>query len=106
MKEIVQKILETERIVRESVEKAHADAQRIVHEAGDRSRQVEENVRHTAMQEAHRITEQMTRDAETERERRIAAAQGGSAELANEKRAEIAGAADRVVKLIKGSECR
>jgi V/A-type H+/Na+-transporting ATPase subunit G/H len=106
VKEIVQKILETERVVRESIDKARADAQAIVRQAEDKSRQVEEGVRHKAMQDAHEITDRIAREATAERERQIAAAQGGSAELIKEKRAEIKGAAERAVKLIKGIEPR
>jgi len=104
VKEIVQKILETEKEVRESIEKAHADAQAIVRKAEDTSRQIEEGVREKAMHEAQKIVERMKEEAETERQRQIAAAQGGSAALIRKKSAEIKDAAQRVTNLILGIE--
>ena len=104
MKEIVQKILATEKEVRESIEKAHADSQAIVREAEDKSRQVEEGVREKAMHEAQEITERLKGEAEAERQRQIAAAQGGSAEIIKRKSAEIKRAAQRVTNLILGIE--
>lgn len=106
MKEIVQKILETEKEVRESIEKAHADSQRIVREAEEGSRQVEEGVRHTAMQKAQEISERMKREAEEERQRQVNAAQGGSAELIRKKSAEIKAATTRVTNLILGIQSK
>jgi vacuolar-type H+-ATPase subunit H len=106
VKEIVQKILETEKEVRESIEKAHADSQRIVREAEEGSRQVEERVRHAAMQKAQEITERMKREAEEERQRQIDAAQGGSAELIRKKSAEIKAATTRVTNHVLGIESR
>ncbi|MDD4856845.1 MAG: hypothetical protein PHD74_01925 [Candidatus Krumholzibacteria bacterium] len=104
MKEIVQKILETEKEVRESIEKAHADSQTIVREAENKSSQVEEGVREKAMHEAAAIMERKKAEAEVERQRQIAAAQGGSAELIKKKNAAIREAADSVTNLILGIE--
>lgn len=106
MKEIVQKILETEKEVRDGIEKAHADAQRIVREAEDGSRQVEERVRQKAMHEAQEIVEKMKGEAEKERQRQIDAAQGGSVELIRKKSAEIKAATARVTNLILGIESK
>jgi vacuolar-type H+-ATPase subunit H len=104
LKEIVQKILETEKGIRESIERAHADAQEIVREAEDKSSQVEEGVRQQAMHEGQEITERMKREAEAERQQQTEKAQGGSAELIKTKRAEIKKAAEQVTNLILGIE--
>jgi vacuolar-type H+-ATPase subunit H len=104
VKEIVQKILETEKEVRESIEKAHADSQSLVREAEDKSRQVEEGVREKAMHEATAIMDRKKAEAEVERQRQIAAAQGGSADLIKKKNAVIREAADSVTNLILGIE--
>ena len=104
MKEVVQKILETEKEVRESIERAHAEAQSIVRKAEDRSRAVEEEFRLKAMAEAQRIAKRMKEEAEAERQRQIAAAQGGSAALIQKKASAIAETSERVAELILGAE--
>ena len=104
MKEIVQKILATEKEVRESIEKAHADSQAIVREAEDKSRQVEERVREEAMQKAHSIMERMKEEAEVERKQQVDRAQVGSTEIIKKKKSEIEAAAGRVTNLILGIE--
>ena len=106
MKEIVQKILEVEKEVRESIEKAHADAQRIVREAEDKSGQIEARVREQAMHEAQKKVDLLKGEAEAERQRQIAAAQGGSTELIEKKSTEIKAAARRVTDLILGVDQR
>lgn len=106
MKEIVQKILETEKEVRESIDRAHADAQDVVRKAEDESQTVDERFRQEAMHEAQQITERMKREAEAERERMIESAHGGSAELLKKKSAEIKAASDRVLRLLLGIERR
>ena len=106
MKEIVQKILETEREVREAIDRAHGDAQRIVHEAEARSRQIEDEYRQKATHEAQEIVERMKAEAEAERAKRIGSVQSGSADLIRAKRPEIARSADRVIKLILGVDRR
>jgi vacuolar-type H+-ATPase subunit H len=106
LKEIVQKILETEKEVRESIEKAHADAQAIVHGAEHTSREVDERVRQKAIHEAQEIAERMKQEAEAERQREIASAQGARSELLKRKGAEIKTATERVVNLILGIQRR
>jgi vacuolar-type H+-ATPase subunit H len=104
LKEIVQKILETEKEAHDGIENARAQAQRIVRKAEDESGQIEEKVREQAMLEAQKITERMKEEAEAERRRQIDAAQGGSAELIKKKGAEIKEAAESVTNLILGIE--
>ena len=102
MKEIVQKILETEKEARESIEKAHVDAQAIVREAEEKSRRVDEGVREAAMQKAHAIVERMKAEAERERTQHVESARVGSAEIIKKKRPEIEAASGRVTDLILG----
>ena len=104
MKEIVQKILETEKEARDGVENARAEAQQIVREAEEKSRQVEEGVRKEAMQKAHSIMERMKEEAERERKQQVERAQVGSTEIIKKKKAEIETAAGRVTNLILGIE--
>jgi F-type H+-transporting ATPase subunit b len=106
LKEIVQRILETEKEARESIERARADAQKIVREAEDRSGQVEEGVRERAVHEAQAIIERMKQEAEEERQRQLEKARGGSAEIIARKGTEIEAAALRVANLILGIEKR
>ena len=106
MKEIVQKILDTEKEVRESIEKAHADAQAIVRDAERMSREVDERIRQKAIHEAQDISERMKQEAEAERQRRVASAQGARSELIKLKSDEIKSATERVVNLIVGMEPR
>ncbi len=104
MKEAVQRILETEKQVRESIERAHADSQTIVRAAEERSRKVEDEVRQKAVHEAQELLERMKREAEEERARQIEKAQGGSVDLVGKKAAEIEVATERVTNLILGIE--
>jgi len=104
VKEIVQKILETEREARESIERAHTDAQAIVREAEEKSRRVEEAVRQRAVQDAHAIIERMNEEAERERALQVENARVGTTEIIKRKRAEIEAAAGRVTNLILGIE--
>jgi vacuolar-type H+-ATPase subunit H len=106
VKEIVQQILETEKEVRESIEKAHADAQTIVRDAERKSREVDERVRQKAIREAQEIAERMKQETETERQRQIASAQGARSELLKRKSVEIKTATERVVNLILGIQRR
>ena len=104
MKEIIQRILETEKEARDGIEKARAEAQQIVREAEEKSRQVEERVRQDAMRKAHSITERMKDEAERERMRQVENAEVGSAEIIKKKKSEIEAAASRVTNLILGIE--
>lgn len=106
MKEVVQKILETEKEVRESIERAHAEAQSIVRQAEERSRAVEDEVRRGAMRESQETLERMKREADEERKRLVDAAKGGSSDLIVKRSAEIEAAAERVTNLILGVEAR
>ena len=104
MKEIVQKIMETEREVRERIDGAREEAQRIIRKAESESRDVEEQGRQKAVGEAHELIVRMKREAEEEKNRQIEAVQGGSPELLENKAGEIETAVDRVTKLILGIE--
>jgi len=104
MKEIVQKIMETEREVRERIDSAREEAQRIVRKAESDSRDVEEQARQKAVGEAHDLVERMKREAEQEKSRQIGEVRGGSPELLETKAKEIETAVDRVTKLVLGIE--
>jgi vacuolar-type H+-ATPase subunit H len=106
VKEIVQKILETEKEVRDSIEKAHADAQTIVRDAEHKSREVDERVRQKAIHESQEIAERMKQEDEAERQRQIANAQSARSELIKRKSSEMKTATERVVNLILGIERR
>jgi V/A-type H+-transporting ATPase subunit G/H len=104
MKEIVQKIMETEREVRERIEGAREEAQKIIRKAEFESRDVEEQGRQKAVREAQELVSRMKREAEEERNRQIEEVRGGSPELLETKAGEITTAVDRVKKLILGIE--
>lgn len=106
MKEVVQKILETEKQVRDDIERAHAEAQAIVRDAEERSRRVDEEIRGAAVRESQELLERMKREAEEERARQIERARVGTVDLVAKKKAEIEKAAERVTNLILGVEAR
>jgi vacuolar-type H+-ATPase subunit H len=106
LKEVVQKILETEKEARENIERAHADAQTVVRDAEHQSRLVDEKIRQQAIHAAQEISERMKQEAEAERQQRIAQAHGERSELLKRKSAEIASVTERVVNLILGIEPR
>jgi len=102
MKEIVQKIMETEREARERIDGAREEAQRIIRKAESESREVEERGRQKAVNEAHELIVRMKREAEAEKNRQIEEVQGGSPELLDTKAKEIETAVDLVTKLVLG----
>jgi len=104
MKEIVQKIMETEREVRERIDGAREDAQRIIRKAESESRDVEEQSRQKAVGKAHDLVERMKREAEAEKSRQIEEVRGGSPELLETKAKQIDTAVERVTNLILGVE--
>ena len=104
MKEIVQKIMETEREVRERIDGTREEAQRIVRKAETESREVEEKGRQRAVGEAHELIVRMKREAEAEKNRQIEKVRGGSPELLETRAKEIGTAVDRVKKLVLGIE--
>lgn len=71
MKEIVKKIMESEKEVRARIDEAHAEAQRIVREAEAKSREIVEQGRQKAVVEGQELMERMKRDAEAERKARL-----------------------------------
>jgi vacuolar-type H+-ATPase subunit H len=102
MKEIVQKIMDTEREVRERIDGTREEAQKIIRRAESESRDVEEQGRQKAVKEAHELVERMKREAEGEKSRQIEQVQGGSPELLGSKVKEIDTAVERVKRLILG----
>jgi V/A-type H+-transporting ATPase subunit G/H len=104
MKEIVQKIMDTEREIREKIDGARGEAQKIVRRAESQSRETEELGRQRAVQEAHELVERMKREAEEEKSRQIEQVRGGSPELLETKAREIGIAVERVKKLVLGIE--
>jgi len=102
MKEIVQKIMETEREARERIDGAREEAQRIIRKAESESREVEERGRQKAVNEAHELIVRMKREAEAEKNRQIEEVRGGSPELLDTKAKEIETAVDLVTKLVLG----
>ena len=67
MKDIVKKIMESEKEVRASVEAAHAEAQQIVRDAEGKGREIAEQGRQKAVIEGQNLLERMKREAEEER---------------------------------------
>ena len=104
MKEVVQKIMETEREIRERIDGAREKAQKIIRRAESESRDVEEQGRQKAVQEAHELIERMKREAEEEKNHHIEKVRGGSPELLGSKAKEIDTAAERIKRLILGLE--
>jgi V/A-type H+-transporting ATPase subunit G/H len=102
MKEVVQKIMETEREVRERIDGARGEAQKVIRRAETESRDIEEQERQKAVQEAHELVERMKREAEEEKNRQIEQVRGGSPELLVSKAKEIDAAVERVKRLVLG----
>jgi F0F1-type ATP synthase membrane subunit b/b' len=96
--------METEREVRERIEKSREEAQLIVREAEKRGRELVEERRQGAAREAQETIERMKREAESERERQIEKVQGGSSALIETRRTEIDRAAGRVAAVVLGAE--
>jgi vacuolar-type H+-ATPase subunit H len=104
MKEIVQKIMDTEREIREKIDRARSEAQKIVRKAESQSRETEELSRQKAVVEAHELVERMKREAEEEKNHQIEQVRGGSPELLESKAREIGTAVERIKKLVLGLE--
>lgn len=104
LKEIVQKIIETEQEVREKIEVARKEAQDIVRRAEAQSRELEEQKRQEAVKQAQELIERLKREAERERDSQVENVKGGSKELIEKKGGEIDRAVERVTDLIIGIE--
>ena len=102
MKEVVQKIMETEREIRERIDGTREEAQKIIRRAEAESRDVEEQGRQKAVQEAYELIERMKREAEEEKNRQIEQVRGGSPELLGSRAKEIETAVEHVKRLILG----
>jgi len=97
LKEIVKKIMESEKEVRARIDEAHAEAQKIVREAESKSREIVEQGRQKAVQEGQNLTEKMKREAEEERRVRVSQVNVNPDEIMKKCGASI----DRTVAIIK-----
>lgn len=104
MKEVVRKIIETEREVRDRIERAHGQAQKIVRDSETSSRELTEERRQKAVLEAQELVERMKKEAEEEHHRQVEKVKGGSPELVRKKSKEIDRAVELVTALVIGSE--
>lgn len=104
MKEIVKKIMETEREVRERIETAREEAQRIVREAEKKSRELTEEHRQRTTRDAQEMVERMKREAEAEKTLQIEKVKGGSHALIEKRSTEIERAVGRIVGVVLGTE--
>ncbi len=104
MKEAVRKIIDTEREVREKIERARDDAQKTVRDAEIGSRELLEEAKQKAVREGQELIARLQREAEDERHRQVEMVKGGSPELMTKRKKEIDRAIQRIVTLISGRE--
>ncbi|MBU8920725.1 MAG: hypothetical protein KOO63_02585 [Bacteroidales bacterium] len=104
MKEIVKKIMETEKEIRGRIDEAKAKAQKVVRGAETKSREVVEQGRHQAVHDGQELIERLSREAERERALQVSKVSGGSEELLQKKSAGIAKAVTRIHGLVTGKE--
>ncbi len=97
LKEIVKKIMESEKEIRARIDDAHAESQKIVREAESKSREIVEQGRQKAVIEGQEIIDRMRREAENERKIRLSEVGVSPDEAMKKRGAEI----DRAVAMIK-----
>ncbi len=103
MKEIVQRIMETEKEIRGRVEDAHSEAQKIVRAAESGSRDIIEEKRLAAMKEGQALIERLASEAEAERTLQVEKVSGGSAELLKRRSKEVEKAVARIIDIVTDS---
>lgn len=103
LKEIVQKIIETEKEVRGRIDETKAQAQKIVRDAETRSREIVDEGRQRAVQEGQELVERLKKEAEEERSQRVSQVSGGSGELIERKGGELEKAVEKIAKLVTGA---
>ncbi|MBN2184002.1 MAG: hypothetical protein JW746_01610 [Candidatus Krumholzibacteriota bacterium] len=103
MKEIVKRIIETEKEIRDKVEDAHSQAQKIVRAAESGSRDIIEKKRLEAMKEGQALIERLTAEAEAKRTLQVEKVRGGSAELLKKRSKEVDRAVGRIVDMVTDS---
>lgn len=97
MKDIVKKIMESEKEVRASIEAARAQAQQIVRDAETKNREIIEQGRLQAVQEGQILLEKMKREAEEERKIQVSQVSIDTDEVMKKRGPNI----DRTVAIIK-----
>ncbi len=97
MKDIVKKIMESEKEVRASVEAARAEAQQIVRDAEAKNREIIEQGRQKAVTEGQNLLESMKREAEEERKVQVSQVSIDTDAVMKKRGREI----DRTVAMIK-----
>lgn len=100
MKEVVRKIIDTEREIRERIERAREKAQKTVREAEVKSRELLEEAKQQAVREGQELVARLQHEAEEERDRQVEMVKGGSPELMTKKKKEINRAIQRIIDLI------
>jgi vacuolar-type H+-ATPase subunit H len=104
VKEVVRKIIDTEREVRERIEEARGEAQKTVRDAEVSSRELLEEAKQKAVREGQELIARLQHEAEVERDRQVEMVKGGSPELMTKRKKEIDRAVKRIVALIAGKE--
>jgi vacuolar-type H+-ATPase subunit H len=102
MRDVVQKILETEGEARQLVETARTEADRISSDARKKGQEIVEQARHEALLEAEKIVEAAVESAEREKQDRLSRA---AAEIESQVRIEATTrqwAVDEVVRCVCG----
>lgn len=97
MKDIVKKIMESEKEVRASVEAARAEAQQIVRDSEVKNREIIEQGRQKAVMEGQNLLESMKREAEEERKVQVSQVKIDTESVMKKRGSEI----DRTVAMIK-----
>ena len=97
MKDIVKKIMESEKEVRASVEAARAEAQQIVRDSEVKNREIIEQGRQKAVMEGQNLLESMKREAEEERKVQVSQVKIDTDSVMKKRGSEI----DRTVAMIK-----
>ena len=96
MKEVVRKIIDTEKEVREKIERTRENAQKTVRDAEVGSRDLLEDAKQKAVREGQELITRLQREAEEERNRQVEMVKGGSPELMTKRKEEIDRAIERV----------
>lgn len=104
MKEVVARVLETEKQARQAVEEARLKAKTIVSDAEEEARKLSASVREKALAEGRRIVAAVEAEAQAQRDKELARSGQEGKNLWKDREAEIKASVDVLFAIVTGSE--
>jgi vacuolar-type H+-ATPase subunit H len=104
LKRQIDRILETEKEVREKIDQAREKSRKIIREAEAKSREIVDGGRKEAFSRSKDIVEDYKKRAKEERDRQIGGVKADTEDFFSQKRGEIEKAASRITEMLSDPE--